>query len=233
MNKVSIVIPTYNSAAWLPHAVKSAQEQTYKDIEIVIVDDCSTDTTDQYIKWLLNQGDKRIAYYRNDKNLGRSATRNRGNQMAIGDVLCVLDADDLMMQTRVEWTLKKMKSCGVCYGGAVVMDALGNALNEIPGKPVNFEEAVKTKQNGIVHSSLAYTKELALKYPYADGKISDLGLDDWHQQIRMLADGVKFDYIPDTICAYRVHGQAITKTRDPKAVEAVKDEVLEGLKCKI
>jgi len=233
VKKVSFVVPSFNCAAFLPHAVKSVQEQTIKDWELVIVDDCSTDTTDQYINWLLKQGDKRIVYHRNGKNMGRSESRNIGNKLATGDIICVLDADDLAIATRAEWTLKKMKTCQVIYGSAVVMDALGNAHSEIIAKPIDFATCVKNKTNGIVHSTLAYTKELGIKYPYESGKIADLGIDDWHLVLRMLADGIKFDYIPDVICCYRITEGQITNTRDPKAVEAAKNEILEGMKCKI
>jgi glycosyltransferase involved in cell wall biosynthesis len=231
--KISFVIPSFNCAAWLPHAVKSCQEQTYENIEIVIIDDCSTDSTEQYINWLLKQGDKRIVYHRNGTNLGRSESRNIGNKLATGDIICVLDADDLNVATRAEWTLKKMKNSQVIYGSAVVMDALGNALNEIHAEPIDFATCVKRKLNGIVHSTMAYTKEIALKYPYEGGKIADLGIDDYTMQIRMLADGVKFDFIPDIISAYRILETGISKTRDEKEVTKVKEEILEGLKCKI
>lgn len=233
MKKVSFVIPSFNCAVFLPHAVKSCLEQTHKEIEVIIVDDASTDTTGQYLDWLAKQGDKRIRIIHNSKNMGRSESRNIGNYAATGDILLVLDADDLAVSTRAEWTLKKMKTCQVCYGAAVAMDVLGNALNEIPAKPISKEDCLKTKVNGIVHSSMAYTKEIAMKYPYKVGKIADLGIDDWEAQIRMIMDGVKFDFIPDVICAYRVHGAAITQTRNADEVAKLKDEILEGFKCKI
>jgi teichuronic acid biosynthesis glycosyltransferase TuaG len=231
--KLSFVIPTFNCAAWLPHTVKSCQEQTIKDIEIVIVDDCSTDTTDQYINWLLKQGDKRIKYFRNGKNLGRSETRNIGNREATSPIICVMDSDDLAVATRAEWTLKKMKHSQACYGSAVAMDALGNVLKELPAGPVTLADCLEKKTNGIVHSTVAYTKELALKFPYSSGEIADLGIDDWDQQIRIMSAGVKFELIPDTLCAYRIRGGAITQTRDEKKVTEVKEKILEGLKCGI
>jgi len=233
MNKISFVIPSYNCATWLPHAVKSCQEQTIKDIEIVIVDDCSTDTTDQYINWLLKQGDKRIVYHRNEKNMGRSETRNIGNRLATGNIICVNDSDDISMPIRAEMTLKKMKKAKVVYGSAVVIDALGNALTEIQAKPVNFQDCVKNKVNGIVHSTMAYTKELALKYPYQSGKVSDCGIDDWQVQLAMLADGIEFDFIPDCITAYRQLSSGISKTRNEEEVMKLKNEILEGMKCKV
>jgi glycosyltransferase involved in cell wall biosynthesis len=170
---------------------------------------------------------------RNGKNFGRSESRNIGNKAATGDIILVLDADDLAVTTRAEWTIKKMKRCGVCYGSALVTDPIGNAQGELIANPVSLEECLTKKTNGIVHSSLAYTKEIALKYPYASGEVSDLGVDDWEQQIRMMIGREVFDFIPDVLCAYRVHESAITQTRDEKKVLALKDKILEGLKCAI
>jgi glycosyltransferase involved in cell wall biosynthesis len=233
LKKVSFVIPTYNCGTWLPHAVGSCLEQTHKAIEVVIVDDCSTDTlTAPYLAWLLKQNDKRVVYHRNEKNMGRSESRNIGNRLATGEVICVLDADDLAVKTRAEWTLKKMKTCQVCYGAAIAMDAIGQKLYDISAKPVSLRAALETKVNGIVHSTMAYTKELAEKYQYKSGQIADLGLDDWELQLRMLADGVSFDFIPDTLAAYRVLASSVTNTRSQEAVNKAKESVIEELKCK-
>lgn len=229
--KCSFVIPSYNSAAWLPHAVKSCLEQTYKDVEIVIVDDCSTDSTTEYLSWLASQGHKNIKIIKNSQNKGRSESRNIGNREATGECIMVLDADDLAIATRAEWTAKKMKNgAKVIYGSAVAMDVFGNALNEIIAKPIDNSEIARTKLNGIVHSSMAYTKEIADKYPYEGGKVAALGIDDWMLQTTLLKDGVEFDYIPDVICAYRIHGEGISQKRDAKEVEKVKEEILGGLK---
>ncbi len=228
--KVSFVIPSYNTAAWLPHAVESCLDQTHRDIEVVIVDDFSTDSTRQYLAWLARQKNKRIKIILSEKNRGRSATRNIGNAAATGDVICVLDSDDLAVNTRAEWTLKKMKNGKVIYGSAVGMDALGNILKDFPARPVTLGEAIEKGTVGIVHSTMAYTKEIAAKYPYAEGDICRLGIDDWEMQMRMLHDGVKFDFIPDVISAYRMLEESITNTRNQEDVDKVKRGIIEGMK---
>jgi len=248
--RVSFVIPTFNHAAFLPHAVDSIRNQTHKDVECVIIDDCSTDTTNQYIEWLLKQGDPRIVYHRNEKNMGRSYSRNFGNKISTGDIICVNDSDDLSVNQRAEWTIKKLKKASVCHGSAVFMDAIGIQLTEKIAGPINKERLltpidmtkleedlekgnpIDLKEIGIVHSTMGFRRDIALKYPYADGKISDLGLDDWNQQIQMLKDGIDIDFLPDVLCAYRMHGQGISNTRNPKDVIRMKSEVLAGVYCK-
>lgn len=248
--KVSFIIPTFNCVAFLPHAVKSCQDQSIKDIEIIIIDDCSTDTTSQYIDWLLKQGDSRIVYRRNEKNMGRSYCRNLGNKIATGGIICVNDADDISEKMRAEWTIRKMKKCQVCYGSAIFIDAVGNQLKQVDAKPIDKESLLKPynlkavyeaidkyetpdlREIGIVHSSMAYTFDIAHKYAYSDGLISDMGLDDWEMQVRMLRDNVKFEFIPDVLCAYRVIGSGISNTRNPKDVLRLKSEILEGVCAK-
>ena len=247
--KVSFVIPSYNCAAFLPHAVKSCQEQSHPDIEIVIIDDCSTDMTEQYINWLLKQGDKRIIYRRNGKNMGRSYSRNLGNQISTGGVICVLDGDDLSMPGRAEWTMKKLKKCQVCYGSATLINAIGIRNRDLIAQPLNKEKILKPfdsktwlkdldkdksvdfHENNIVHSTMGFLREIALKYPYSEGLISDLGIDDWELQVRMIRDGVEFDFIPDIICAYRDHDDTVSKTRDIQKVMNLKSEILTGVGC--
>ena len=187
--KVSFVIPSYNSAAWLPHAVQSAMEQTYKYVEVIVVDDGSTDSTKEYLAWAQGRYGERLKIVRNSKNKGRSASRNIGNALASGEVICVLDADDLAFPKRAELTVKKIKrGLDFVHGGAVTIDALGRGLAEItPGK-VTLKQALKDMFNGIVHSSVAYTKEFATKYPYRGGTVSEFGIDDWAQQIEALPD---------------------------------------------
>ena len=105
--KISFVIPTFNSVTWLPMAVTSCLEQTHNNCEVVIVDDCSTDYTHQYLKFL--KDNPKVKIIRNEKNLGRSASRNIGNMVAQGDIICVLDADDVSQKKRAEWTAGKFK----------------------------------------------------------------------------------------------------------------------------
>lgn len=101
--KVSFVIPTYNSVTWVVQAVKSCLTQTYKNIEVIVVNDGSTDNTieaftNEWIDVTLESKKKDLVkLINNPTNLGRSASRNIGNEAATGDIICVLDADDLSL----------------------------------------------------------------------------------------------------------------------------------------
>ncbi len=99
MTRVSIIVPTYNSAETLPRTIDSALQQTVDDIEIIIIDDASEDSTNEVIK---NFADERIKYFSHEQNRGGSAARNTGLEHATGDYVAYLDADDEWLPQKLE-----------------------------------------------------------------------------------------------------------------------------------
>lgn len=230
--RLSYVVPTKNCVEWLAHAVKSVRAQNYpeNDLECIIVNDGSTDTTEDFLSWLLKE-DTRFKAINLSASIGRSKARNLGNEKASGDAILVLDADDIAYPNRSKLTAKALKNSEYVYGGAETMTAMGERLAYIPADAVNKERALETLENRIIHSSVAYTKDFALRYQYREGELSDLGLDDWAQQIEAITSGVKMDFIPgQPICGYRILASAITSTRDPIKVKEAKLRFLESLK---
>lgn len=227
--KISFVIPSFNSAAWLSQAVFSCLEQTHKDVEVVVVDDASVDSTADFMAWAVKR-DNRLVSLRNDENKGRSFSRNRGNLHASGEVICVLDADDLALPNRAKLTADHFaKGAQFLYGSAVQIDAIGRNLGEIRADVFNKDKAVERMENRIVHSTVAYSKDFAMKNPYADGDIARLGLDDWKQQIDAAIAGVPLDFTTHILSAYRHLDSGISKTRDEKEVREFKKGYLDGL----
>ena len=229
MPKASFVIPSYNCAAWLPHAIESAQKQTYGDIEIIVVDDGSTDSTPKIMKFLCEK-DKRIKYIRLDKNSGRSSARNVGNFEAGGDFIFVLDADDLAYPNRVKDCLPKLKSSDFVHGSMEIMDAIGSKIAVHYADVFNKDKAIAEKLNRIMHSSCAYSKELSSRIQYRVGTLSKLGLDDWAFELDVAFSGSRIDYVQSVVGAYRDMEIGISKTRDPQAVSKEKDKFLESFK---
>lgn len=231
--KLSFVIPTYQSVTWLPHAVTSCLEQTHKDIEVVVVDDCSTDRTREYLSWL--KKDSRVNVITNPINMGRSFSRNMGNKAAQGDIILVLDADDISTPNRAEVIARKFANSkpDYVYGAATVIDAVGRPLQIAQPDVFDKEKALKTLENRIVHSTAAYTRDFAAKFPYRGDEIAKLGVDDWAQQIEAKLSGAVFDFVPQKLCCYRILDSQITKKRDPEAVKKTKQAFLESLKVTV
>ena len=111
---VSVYIPTYNRSSLLKRAVQSVLSQTIKDIEVIVVDDNSTDDTHEVIS-KLQKSDDRVVYLKNNKNMGACFNRNRAISEARGKFVTGLDDDDFFLSMRLEnfityWEHKKPES---------------------------------------------------------------------------------------------------------------------------
>lgn len=102
---VSIIMPSYNTEEYIAESIQSVIEQTYKNWELIIVDDCSTDHTDQVVAGFT---DIRIRYLKNEKNSGAAVSRNRALREAQGRWIAFLDSDDLWHPEKLEKQLKFM-----------------------------------------------------------------------------------------------------------------------------
>lgn len=98
-NKISVIIPTYNRAKLLSRSVKSVINQTYKNLEIIIVDDGSTDNTEEVIKKIK---DRRVKYIKLNKNKGACHARNRGIKEATGKYIAFQDSDDVFLPNKLQ-----------------------------------------------------------------------------------------------------------------------------------
>jgi glycosyltransferase involved in cell wall biosynthesis len=102
MQLVSVIIPTFNSGKYIHHAIESVVGQTYDNIEIVVVDDGSTDNTVELVQRSLEQSKQKWQLLRLGTNKGPSAARNAGYQAASGSWIQFLDSDDLLMPRKIE-----------------------------------------------------------------------------------------------------------------------------------
>ncbi|MCX0414256.1 glycosyltransferase family 2 protein [Clostridium perfringens] len=103
---VSIIMPSYNTASYIGFTIESILNQTYQEWELIIVDDCSTDETENIV---YSFKDKRIRYYKNEKNLGAAICRNRALREARGRWIAFLDSDDLWKSEKLEKQIAFMK----------------------------------------------------------------------------------------------------------------------------
>ena len=107
---VSIIMPSFGTAPFIAESIESVQAQSYKNWELIIVDDCSTDNTDEVVKQFLS--DERIKYLKNEKNSGAAVSRNRALREARGKWIAFLDSDDLWMPEKLEKQIHFMEKNG-------------------------------------------------------------------------------------------------------------------------
>lgn len=106
---VSIIMPSYNTAAYIKQSIESVLKQSYTNWELIIVDDCSSDNTDEVVKSI---NDVRVKYLKNKKNSGAALSRNRALREAKGRWIAFLDSDDLWMTEKLEKQIRFMEKNG-------------------------------------------------------------------------------------------------------------------------
>ena len=100
---ISVILPTYNNEETIFNSINSILSQSYQDFELIIINDCSTDKTKKVIE---SFNDNRILYLENDRNIGRSQSRNIAIKKAKGDFIAVMDGDDISVPMRLKIQLK-------------------------------------------------------------------------------------------------------------------------------
>ena len=107
---VSIIMPSWNTAKFIAESIQCVIDQTYQNWELLIVDDCSTDNTDEVVEPFLS--DPRIKYLHNENNSGAALTRNKAMREAQGEWIAFLDSDDLWTSEKLEKQVSFMKEHG-------------------------------------------------------------------------------------------------------------------------
>lgn len=122
---VSIIMPSYNTGKYIAETIESVIAQTYRNWELIIVDDCSTDNTDAVIEKYLS--DERIIYLKNDHNSGAAVSRNKALRKAKGKWIAFLDSDDLWMPEKLMQQIRFMKKydCHFSYTNYMEIDEKG------------------------------------------------------------------------------------------------------------
>lgn len=106
---VSVIMPSWNTGKFIAESIQSVIDQTYENWELIIVDDCSTDNTDEVVAKFT---DKRIRYFKNEKNSGAALSRNRALREANGEWIAFLDSDDLWNPDKLEHQINFMNKHG-------------------------------------------------------------------------------------------------------------------------
>ncbi|MEK7448392.1 MAG: glycosyltransferase [Planctomycetota bacterium] len=127
MIKVSITIAAYNNAQYLPETLDSIFNQTYKNFEVIIVDDASTDNTTEVLKVYRD----RIKYHRFDVNQGSASAWNEAIRQATGEYIALAAADDVWMPDKLELQMalfEQQPHLGLVYGRIISVDEAGQSL---------------------------------------------------------------------------------------------------------
>jgi len=204
---VTVLIPTFNYAHYLPDSVASVAEQTFRDFEVVVVDDGSVDDTAAVVAGLRCPN---LRYVRHEQNRGLPAARNSGLAIARGRYVALLDADDAMkpsnLARKVE-VLERHRDVALVHGPVEPMDEQGRPLGRTRANG-NGEVRIENLFPRILHgNTIACSSVLARKDAIDEVGAFDPRLryaEDWDLWVR-LSHGFEFAYLPEPLVRYRIH----------------------------
>jgi len=206
---ISVIIPTYNRSNLLKRAINSVLNQTFKDFELIVVDDNSADDTKEVVN-RFGAGDSRIKYIRHKRNKGGSAARNTGIKHAKGEYIALLDDDDEWLPEKLEKQLNKFSELpseyGVVYTGFSFSSESGTKIDIQPIYHGRVFEALLEKC--ILGSPTPLIKKFCFrKAGLFDEKLP--GCQDWDMWLR-ISKYYKFDFVSKILAKHYVHGQQIS-----------------------
>jgi len=211
MPKVSVIIPTYNRARYLLRALQSVLDQTFQDLEIVVVDDASTDETPQIVKAL---PDPRIRYFRHQTNMQEAGSRNTGVQNSVGAYIAFLDDDDVWLSQKLAMQVdlldRKPSKIGAVYSSFLKIDAeSGKVLGQWNAeKRGNVSDALREDNWIGIPSTILVRRECFDRVGLFDEKV-EFGLD-YDMWIR-IAQFYEFDYLEEPLVLRSLnHGRLST-----------------------
>lgn len=212
MNKglVSIITPTYNCENFIGSTIESVQNQTYKNWELIIVDDCSKDNTSKVVN-KYSETDDRIKYFKLELNSGAAIARNKAIDLANGEYIAFLDSDDIWIRDKLEKQLSYMIKNDINFTCTSYqqIDEFGNKLNKIitPVSKANYSRILLDCPVG--NSTVMYNVEKMGKYRVPNiRKRNDDAL--W---LKMLKDERYIYGINDVLMNYRVRKNSISSNK--------------------
>lgn len=208
MAKVSIIIPTYNLCNMLCETIQSVLNQTEKDLEIIVVDDGSTDQTGNAVERI---GDSRIKYFYKE-NGGTPAARNYGLERANSEFIAFLDHDDLYPQDFIEKMVASLETnpeYGLAYGGLDVILPDGKIrYHSVVGPQKSGNLVIDCFKEGFVHTSSSVMRKSALSGCRYDKQLRQ-SYEDADFFLR-LALKTKFIFVPAVRGIRREHSENLS-----------------------
>lgn len=198
---ISVIIPAYNNEIYISRCIESVLGQTYRNIEIIVINDCSTDNTGDIIQRYLTK-DNRIAYYHNENNIGVGYTRNKGIELAKGKYIYFLDSDDYIETTAISDLYN-----GIKEGDSFCCTTLG--FKEINGKRkshIRLIEELELLQSPSVCLRL-FNKNIIDK---SNIRFSNLKIgEDLEFVFKLLLFNDQVSYIDKAIYTYVIHSDSL------------------------
>jgi glycosyltransferase involved in cell wall biosynthesis len=212
--QLSICIPAYNAARFLPQALATVKAQTFGLWELIVVEDGSDDGARGMVESFAKTIRQQVSYLRHDRNCGLPAARNTGMRAAVGEMIALLDSDDLWTTNHLEICVKALEESGAdlgCAASELFEDETGQveeirtpSQSEIEAMPVSLY------RRNFMQPSAAVLRRAAFERVggFDESLRSCEDLDYWFQLLRA---GCRFIFTGQPTCRYRKHGATMTR----------------------
>jgi len=213
---VSIIIPTFNRAGMIHRAIESIKLQTFNDWELIVVDDASTDSTEEIIQTYMRD-DQRIRYIKHEKNQGGSAARNTGIKNSKGSYIALLDDDDRWYpeKLRLQYDyLQNYPETGLVYSGFCYVDyETDKIIKSVRPRYQGNVSSIILKNNIIGSPTPLIRNECFQRAGLFDEKLSSC--QDWDMWIR-ISQYCSFAYVKECLAEVTMHGRQISSDLSSK-----------------
>lgn len=209
---VSIIMPVYNGERYISEAIESVLSQTYQNLELIIVNDGSTDNSKTAIESYLQ--DPRIRYFE-QPNAGVAAARNTAIKKSQGKLIGFLDQDDYWHPEKIETQIqyfKKYQDISLVYSDYIIFSELENSKHRLSDL-ASFDLGQSDLHSIFIRNRIGVLTVLVKKQCIIDSGLLDTalkGTDDYELWLRLALD-YKFQYIPLPLATYRWHGNNVSR----------------------
>lgn len=221
---VSVIVPTYNRAGVLSRAIESVLGGAFEDVELLVVDDGSTDDTESVVG---EYDDQRVAYHRHDENEGANVARNHGIEAATGEYVAFLDSDDAYSERYLERMVETLASapdrCVGAYASRVWYRD-GERWNVTIADDDLTHDDLRRKNVVGGFSNVVFRHETFERVGPLDERYESC--QDYEFFLRALASDRRLVAVPDAVVGYYVHDAGATRIGDDVAANVAGHERL-------
>lgn len=211
MPKVSVILPVFNAEKYLKEAIDSVLTQTFTDFELLLINDGSTDASEAIVQ---SYSDERIVSIKNEKNSGLIYTLNKAINLAKGEYIARMDADDIALPERLQKQIETLENSGVAmlFTRVKLIDANRNPLpdwkNDVDNtSPQRIKNFLKT-DNCLAHPTAMGKTVIFKKYGYRYNQKYSEDYDLW---LRLLTDGLRLEKLNEPLLLHRILPTSATR----------------------
>lgn len=205
MEKVSVIIPMHNSSKFIIECINSVINQTYKNLEIILIDDKSTDDT---LKKVSSIKDKRIKLIKLKYNSGAAVTRNKGIEESTGDYIAFLDSDDFWVNDKIEKQVKFIKDKTFIYSKYIYFKENKTHVADVP---LSYTYNKLLKNSGIFTSTVMLNmKNLTKEDVYMPNIKRGQDYGCWYKVIKKVGKAYGID---EPLAYYRVGNDSLSSNK--------------------